>query len=1287
MIGIKDIFGNILLSISINEGCKRKFMLQKEDYILLRFSLEKPIYFKLGSYAECEFGLFEVCDLQNPTFNTNTAGYDYELRLDAHYWKWKNKIFKYTPETVGQEASWNLTAPLDVHAGIVLRNLKALGYKYKGLDFDFSIDTAVKDRAQLMTYDNINILDACFEMVKKWDCECWITENIIHFGKCEFGDAVDLEIAKNVAEMSRSESQSTYATRIYAFGSTRNIPTNYRPVDETIVVNGVVQKRLMLPVDTPYIEAYPDMISEEAVEQVVVFDDVYPRRVGTLSDVDIHEYTDTNKDTGEVTKWNAYRFKDTGIKFSEKYVLEGEELKITFQSGKLNGMTFAVTFNPCDKEGGEPSIPEKNEDGSWNPDAQVWEIIRNEDYGRKLPGDVLIPEDGDTYVLCGWDSTKIKELGLVDAAEKELKAEAEKYVEQSKIDPSTYTCKMMSDIVYDEGGVHNLLSIGDRVNLINKAYFENGRKSRVIGFEYSLDYPFDSRIYTVGETAAYSRIGELEEKIDNITLAGHTYTGGGGSGVYLIRRNDSTPPTESNVFSALRSIDMFLSKNKPDRAKKKITFEEGIGIGQEENGGIDGKGNAELLTLVVRELLRSPKFVDGFTGEGWKLWMEDALSHLTIDKLTVRRIMVVFEMLIEKVRSVGGQLCVSAANGKIKEVETEGSYTVIRFEQENTFVEHDLMRCKTFTGGSLKDYWVEVSASSADGIQVLTSEFEGYLPEPGDECVLMGNTQNPLRQNLINISATEDGQPRIDVLDGVNSKNFANCLRARLGNLDGIYDDWFPADNQPHGNGLYSDNAYLRGTFLLVTGEDILTKFEITEGKIQSAVEGLIKDVSEKDNYLNNSSFTSGLDKWDTVNDTVFFLLGNKWIWANDNVLSNKGDGASAIKDDGRNVVRIRNKYIVQNNNNLREKPIFKPNEDGLKEAVPVYLSFFYRCKEPGTLYVSFDNIDKTGFAPYNSMTVSEELAATDGYVQYTCEGLWNGTGDFHLSFTGEIYLYMLVLSTDKVNALTYKYRTLFEQSERLVKISAAVFDKDEKLLQETGLMVKAEGSGIYMQTADGKLALIGVTVEENGKTVIKLTAENIRLEGLVTANGNFKILEDGSIESYNGTFSGYIRTDFKDINKSDAELVTVSNQSMYRLKSNLNLKVDVVDGDTHGAFILLPSAEKYIGARTILWNGCMPPYTGMIGSIRYSQIQCEGGGRIMGTPPESAEFSMIDHVDALSIDWINGIIELMGVPQYEPLLDENGNYQYDEDGVLITKMICGWCIMSQNATSIKYNR
>lgn len=533
---------------------------------------------------------------------------------------------------------------------------------------------------------------------------------------------------------------------------------------------------------------------------------------------------------------------------------------------------------------------------------------------------------------------------------------------------------------------------------------------------------------------------------------------------------------------------------------------------------------------VTSDSIRSAgQFVDGLLGAGFQLWKgEDGRTYLTVDKLTVRHTMAVLELLIEKVRSVGGQICVSAANGRIKTVEESGEHYLITFEQENMFVQHDLVRCQTFTGKDMRSYWVEVTDVTGTGIVVVKEEFEGVEPKEGDECVLMGNTVNSYRQNMVLISATEDGQPRVDVMDGVSGKTFDNALRARLGNLDGIKDDKFPADRQPRGNGLYADNAYMKGTFVLETGEDVKTRFEITEGKVQSAIDSVRNDFLSEKGYLNNPTFASGLEKWNSENETVFFLVGNRWIWANGAALSKKGDGASVVTDMGRKVVRIRNKYIRQKHENLRFVPTFPTNSAGKKEALPVYLSFFYRCAKAGTLKIGFENVDKTGFADFNSMEVSEEIAATGGYVQYTCSGLWNGTGDFKLEFDGDIYLYMLVLSTDKIEALTYKYKTLFEQSERLVKISAAVYDKDERALQETGLMIQPEGTGIYIKDANGKLALIGVGVEEtdaegNKKTVIKLTADNIKLEGLVTANGYFKVKEDGSIEAVNGTFRGHV--------------------------------------------------------------------------------------------------------------------------------------------------------------------
>lgn len=738
----------------VRKGSKRKFTLMKEDFILLKFSLKSPVFFKLGDWTEdTRFGRFELCDLYKPKYNRKTGAYDYELQLDAYYWKWKNKIFKYTPETAGQEASWNLTAPLDVQAGIVLRNLKALGYTYKGQDFVFSIDFTVENKSQLMSYDNINILDACFEMAKKWDCECWVTENIIHFGRCESGDAVDFEIGKNVQEMSQSESQSTYATRIYAFGSTRNIPADYRPIDETVVVNGVVQRRLMLPEGTPYIDAYPDMTTEEAVEQVVIFDEVYPRRTGIMSDVTTIEVTDkVENEDGTTTeeKWNAYRFRDTGVNFSEKYILPGQELRIRFASGLLNGLEFAVKFNPEGK-------PEKLEDGGWNPEAQLWEIVRNEDYGRPLPGDVLFPQDGDEYVLSGWDSTKITELGLVGAAEQELKEKTEKYAAKSKIDPSTYGCTMMSNDAYREDGVHNFYSIGQKVNLINKAYFENGRQSRVIGFEFNLDYSFDSPVYTVGETAAYSRIGELEEKVESLTLKGQTYTGGGGSGVYVIGSHDSTPATDHNVYSALRSLIMFMRKD------------------TEERTGF-------LLSLLGGTVIKKyAKFGDFVTGVSGGYIGEDARAEL--EALVLRSSLSVPELRFNRQTYFEGYNTISPGGGlKIKSfvANSDGSYTVIPDLEDGVPLGQK-------PDDILLGFWHDKSVTTGDFIgfrkiqyRITSADYDEktfvMVPRPGYEFVphnemrlgQTGNFTDKERQTYIIIDV-RDGNCCITLVDNANT--------------------------------------------------------------------------------------------------------------------------------------------------------------------------------------------------------------------------------------------------------------------------------------------------------------------------------------------------------------------------------------------------------------------------------------------------------------------------------------------------------------------------------------
>lgn len=786
MIEIKDISGKTRFSAPINKGAKGKFTLMKEDYIVLPFSVPEPIYFKLGDYVDLSGVLddslggllskvYEVTDLQKPSFNASTGGYDYELKLDAYYWKWKNKIFKYTPEHAGYEASWSLTAALDVQLGVFLRNLKALGYTYKGKEFVFEIDSTVENKAVAMTYDNMNLLDALFSMAgeDKWNCDCWITDNVIHFGRNEFGDAVKIELGVEASAMTRSESKGTYATRIYAFGSTRNIPENYRPIEEQTVVNGVVQRRLMLPAGTPYIDVYPDMSQEEAIEDIVVFDEVYPRLESTMSSVSTRTETVTNEDGGQETV-TYYRYRDTGLNFSKDYILPGQELTIIFKSGKMNGLEFGVIFDPD------------------NNGSQLWEIVRSEDYGRPLPDDTIYPENDDKYILSGFDP-KFVSVQMIPDAEQELKEKAQKIADQRKKDDGTYYTTLRSEWV-NEDKLKRFFEFGQKINLVNKAFFENGRESRVLGWEFNLDIPWDSPVYTIGESMPYSRLNDVEEKLESITYKGHTYVGGGGSSIYVIKTNDSTAPSDSNVFSAKRSLATLLRKDKEDQTNYLL----------------------KLLGGIISPFLTSPDFVTGMMGAGMSFSSEKGGESVGwIDKLYVRK-KAIFQLLSIMETELAGASFMFNASGarakitKVELVEKKGlrfkDNKAVRFSDgkrgcaspgtygsvyrcyfladdgdtaiENRFKPGNLARSQSFNikegvhEGVSNHYWWRLVENVGDNwidVSVNHCDEGSDIPKEGDVVVQLGDVSDPDFQSAIVLSAYGDGAPSLTFYQGINS--------------------------------------------------------------------------------------------------------------------------------------------------------------------------------------------------------------------------------------------------------------------------------------------------------------------------------------------------------------------------------------------------------------------------------------------------------------------------------------------------------------------------------------
>lgn len=1064
------------LTVSPSENSTRQKRLMGDHVLGLSFTAFECVPLEVYDYVDFEGVRFWITEEYAPK-QTSTVEWEYDCKFYGIESLMRQALVLKLVDGEN-DPIFSLTAPAREHMALIVANIN----RQMGTT-DWKVGEVLSTENLTLDYEGTYCDEALSMLADVAKTEFWTDGMTVNLCRCEYGDEAVLGYDNGLVSLERDSADNVkFFTRLFPIGSTRNIdPEEYG------------YSRLQLPSRRSYVEQNTQQGIVEHYERDA-FSGIYPRRIGTLSSVRSEQHTGED---GE--PFTIYYVKDTSLTFDpNSYEIGGLVKQMTFQSGELNGRDFEVNYDTKKRE---------------------FEIITQWPYDddTQLPGGLLIPKVGDEYIL--WNIRMPKEYYTL--AEQEFAEAVDEYLLEH--DQDRYVYKGRTD--YVEVARRGLtLDVGRRVQLESNEYFPGTgyRTSRITSISQSVQYPSEMDI-EVSDVLGKGALEKIDEELGEVRHYAKTASAGLPD---IVRSWENTPASDFNLFSAKRSRKEFLNKRENDTAQGLITFEQGLRLGGFKSGiaggEIDAVGNAELLSVVVRSLLRSPSFVDGLLGSGWQLEMDaDGISHLAVDRLTVRQTMRVLELLVEKVRSVGGELVVSAADGKVSGVDMDasGQHYLLTFEMGCPFIAGDLVRCKVEGGAASKSYWVEIASVEGGVARVAASEFGDALPAVGDECVLMGSTSDPQRQGLILISATDDGQPRIDVMNGVSGKTLAGCLHARMGNLDGIADSWFPADDQPHGYGLYADNAYLRGRFLLTTGEDVLTKFEVMEGTIRSSVESMRNDFTTGQSFLNNPNFGNGMRYWDSDNDIAFFTLGGKWLWVNGAPYSNKGSYAGVEYVDGRTVMCINNNYILQKNADFKTRPAYEPGLDGLLKAKPVFLTFFYKCTEPGTLDIVFEGVDQTGFQNFQEFRITQDIAAGEGYRTFEGSGLWNGTGDFRLSFSGKMYLYMLMLSLDHIEDFVYSHKTLFEQTDLLVKIATESFDKDGNLINTTGLVSREDVAGMYAIAGDGTLqSFVGASTEG-----VFIKAASIKLEGLVTANGNFRILEDGSIEAANGVFKGEI--------------------------------------------------------------------------------------------------------------------------------------------------------------------
>lgn len=465
--------------------------LMGEYYIELPFGTSLPIPFTAGCYIKYNDFEFFLKKDAFPEPIAGVDGYKYVLKFYAPQHHLERCMLKWN---VGSnvEVTFTLTTTLDGFAKLLADNMsKFQNATNAGFRWSYA-KSNLKDTREV-TFDGISCWDAMLRIAEAFGVECWVNEVDIvtgvnelqiNFGKLAEGAYEEFregEVVTRFPASKRGEDEN-YGTRFYIYGSAKNIPNDDYENVTGGVTNHISEKRLHLPGGKEYIDVLNGEIVDtlpngRIIERVIILEDVFPRNTSTISAIEERE-----EEVIEGRKDKTYSISsvDSGFSGADEDVLSS--LGITFTSGALSGSSFDVRWNKPfeDKFHIKPKV-----EGTGGSEQMV------------IPNEFLRPEVGDTFVLTGIKLPQDK----VTEAEDELETQGVVKAKEYGSDTNVYDCK--TDPVYCQQNKKNY-RVGQRVKLMGGAFGEEGRMSRIQGFEKALWNEYDA-IYNVGDNSAYSR--------------------------------------------------------------------------------------------------------------------------------------------------------------------------------------------------------------------------------------------------------------------------------------------------------------------------------------------------------------------------------------------------------------------------------------------------------------------------------------------------------------------------------------------------------------------------------------------------------------------------------------------------------------------------------------------------------------------------------------------------------------------------------------------------------------
>ncbi len=796
-------------------------------------------------------------------------------------------------------------------------------------------------------------------------------------------------------------SDEAVITRLKAYGSDRNIPKDYNKLSTDIVP----KKNLMLP---GYKETGIDYIDSDNISiygirpQSVVFDDIYPSIEGV--EVDgigrIDEIVSAEQVTADTESNNTFKIniKDIGFDIND-YLVSGETATISIKNGSLLGYEFEIVKVEKLDTGGYELTLNKSKRDNWQ--------VPNKDQNL---------QSGNRFVLL---HIRMPEKYVTYAEEKLLKR-AKEFL--ARYDHVTYTYNIGVDEIF----------MARNISLYEEIM--EGDKLPIYDADLLIDYDIiiQSLVITEGDGIPQYKISLSDQPvsgtIDKIWDAINNIKNQGSVSNSMISGGGGTSPEELNR--------KYLRKDVDDTAKGNIYLERNIGSsiyldGWEGKGWrIENSGLGEFDAFRVRSdiflggKVGSPYFASGFTGWGWEI--DSATASGTVDNWTVRKTFKAYEMVYSQVYGLNSSFLVSDWN-KIKSVTPLGSDRYrckiddMTGEMFLNLRVGDYVRTQKRDGVNIRYLVSLVESISGDTFDLRFIEGDGAILT-GDYVQRIGNKTDKNRQGVIYFTSSDDYDPYIDILDGVTSSQFTqDNTKVRIGNLRGLTINGKPLDMY----GIYINGGiFQHSTYYLDDGTTIEQQFTIMDGKLNSSIEEIRKDLSEQSgNILKNSSFAANLNYWNIDPLVRFISVEGGYLWVPSSFYTDKERSADIYQDGTRNVLRILNSTISQPNGVMNI-----PEHEGEDDQRTYSFAFYYKVLRPGTCEVGI---------PDTELYITQELTASDEYLQISKVGKWNGKGDFVLRFTGEVLIYGLAMFADEMADAVIRLETQIQQTSEYIKLLA----------------------------------------------------------------------------------------------------------------------------------------------------------------------------------------------------------------------------------------------------------